>query len=93
MKRLLLQLDSDRHPSSFDRIVAHDAGVDEVMSYGGVLPEDVTPLVHGCLFTRGDARSQAHRDLDRGESGREPGEALTAAVTRRRSSVPSGSAS
>jgi len=32
MKRLLLQLDSDRHPSSFDRIVAHDAGVDAVLS-------------------------------------------------------------
>jgi len=28
----LLQLDSDRHPSSFDRIVAHDAGVDAVLS-------------------------------------------------------------
>jgi hypothetical protein len=53
MKRILLQLDSDRHPSSFDAIVAYDAGVDAVMSYGGVSPDDVTPLVHGGLFTRG----------------------------------------
>ena len=36
MKKLLLQLDPDRHPSAFDRIVAHDAGADEVLSYGGV---------------------------------------------------------
>jgi len=53
MKRLLLQLDSDRHPSSFDAIVAYDAGVDAVMSYGGVAPDDVSALVHGGLFTRG----------------------------------------
>ena len=53
MKRLLLQLDADRHPSSFDRIVALDAGADEVLSYGGVTPDDVAPLVHGAIFTRG----------------------------------------
>ncbi len=53
MKKLLLQLDPDKHPSAFDRIVAHDAGADEVLSYGGVAPADVTPLVHGAIFTRG----------------------------------------
>jgi methylenetetrahydrofolate/methylenetetrahydromethanopterin dehydrogenase (NADP+) len=53
MKKLLLQLDSDKHPSVFDRIVAYDAGADEVLSYGGVEPGDVTPLVHGTMFTRG----------------------------------------
>jgi len=53
MKKLLLQLDSDRHPSAFDRIVAYDAGADEVLSYGGVAPGDVAPLVHGAIFTRG----------------------------------------
>jgi hypothetical protein len=53
MKKLLLQLDSDRHPSAFDRIVAHDVGVDDVLSYGGVTPADVAPLVHGAIFTRG----------------------------------------
>jgi methylenetetrahydrofolate/methylenetetrahydromethanopterin dehydrogenase (NADP+) len=53
MKKLLLQLDGDPHPSVFDRIVAHDAGADEVLSYGGVAPGDVTPLVHGAIFTRG----------------------------------------
>jgi methylenetetrahydrofolate/methylenetetrahydromethanopterin dehydrogenase (NADP+) len=53
MKKLLLQLDSDRHPSSFDRIVAFDAGADEVLSYGGVTPGDATALAHGAIFTRG----------------------------------------
>ena len=53
MKNLLLQLDSDKHPSAFDRIVAYDAGADEVLSYGGVVPADVAPLVHGAIFTRG----------------------------------------
>src|SRR5436309_2684775 len=51
-KLLLLQLDPDKHPSAFDRIVAYDAGVDEVLSYGGVQPADVRPLIHGAVFTR-----------------------------------------
>jgi hypothetical protein len=55
MKKILLQLDTDKHPSAFDRIVAHDAGADEVLSYGGVAPADVTPLLHGAIFTRGPA--------------------------------------
>jgi hypothetical protein len=53
MRRLLLQLDPDRHPSAFDRIVALDAGADEVLAYGGVGEADVTGLVHGAIFTRG----------------------------------------
>ena len=55
MKKLLLQLDPDRHPSAFDRIVALDAGADHVLSYGGVTPADVTALIHGAIFTRGPA--------------------------------------
>lgn len=53
MRKLLLQLDSSRLPSVFDRVVAHDAGADEVLSYGGVVESDVRDLVHGCIFTRG----------------------------------------
>lgn len=53
MKTLLIQLDSDRLASSFDRIVGYDAGADEVLSYGGVRPDDVRDLVHGAIFTRG----------------------------------------
>ena len=53
MRKLLLQLDSSPHPSVFDRVVALDAGADEVMSYGGVTPDNVRDLVHGAIFTRG----------------------------------------
>jgi hypothetical protein len=52
MRRLLLQLDSSPYPSVFDRVVALDAGADEVMSYGGVTPDVVRELVHGAIFTR-----------------------------------------
>jgi hypothetical protein len=53
MRKLLLQLDSSRLPSSFDQVVAYDAGADVVMSYGGVTEGDVRDLIHGCIFTRG----------------------------------------
>ena len=53
MKKILVQLDTDPRPSVFDRVVAVDAGVDELMSYGGITPENVEPLVHGAMFTRG----------------------------------------
>lgn len=53
MKKLLIQLDGDKHPSSFDSITAYDAGVDHVMSYGGVTVDDVRNLVYGAMFTRG----------------------------------------
>jgi len=53
MKKLLLQFDCDKQPSSFDRIVAYDAGVDDVISYSNVVVDDVEGLVHGGFFTRG----------------------------------------
>jgi methylenetetrahydrofolate/methylenetetrahydromethanopterin dehydrogenase (NADP+) len=53
MKRILIQLDSDPQPSTFDRVVAIDADVDQLFSYGGVAPEAVETLVHGAIFSRG----------------------------------------
>jgi hypothetical protein len=53
MRKLLLQLDSSRHPSVFDRVVAYDGGADETMSYGAVATDAVRDLVHGLIFTRG----------------------------------------
>ena len=53
VRTLLLQLDTSPQPSVFDRVVAYDAGADEVMSYGGVDADTVRDLVHGCIFTRG----------------------------------------
>jgi methylenetetrahydrofolate/methylenetetrahydromethanopterin dehydrogenase (NADP+) len=52
MLNLLVQLDSSRLPSVFDQVVAYDGGADRIMSYGGVNPEDVRDLIHGCIFTR-----------------------------------------
>lgn len=53
MQKLLLQLDTSPHPSVFDQIVAYDSGADRILSYGGVTPDAVRDLVHGCIFTRG----------------------------------------
>ena len=53
MKKVLLQLDTDEHPSPFDAIVAHDAGVDVLLPHGGVKPDDVRGLVQDAFFTRG----------------------------------------
>jgi len=52
-KKILLQLDVDPHPSSFDSVVAVDAGVDHLLQYGNVQSEAVESLVHGAMFTRG----------------------------------------
>jgi len=54
MKKILIQLDTDKHASAFDRFVAFDAeaGADEVLSYSGVTPADVANLVQGAMFTR-----------------------------------------
>lgn len=81
MKKLLIQLDSDKHPSSFDRIVPYDAGIDDVLSYGNVAVEDVPALIQGAFFTRGvpDLKSTA---IWVGGSHVPAGEALLAAVQK-----------
>jgi len=53
MRRILIHFDTDPVPSVFDRVVAIDAGVDELLSYGEITPENVESLVHGAIFTRG----------------------------------------
>ena len=53
MKKILLQLDTDRCPSAFDSIAAYDAGADNVQPYAAVRPEDVRDIVYGAIFTRG----------------------------------------
>ena len=54
-KKVLIQLDCDPQPSTFDAIVAVDAGADVLLRHGGVTPDTVVPLVHGGMFTRGGA--------------------------------------
>jgi hypothetical protein len=60
-KKILIQLDCDGQPSLFDRIVAIDAGADEVFSYGPVRPEQACGMVLDAIFTRGpkDLKSTA----------------------------------
>lgn len=52
MRSILLHLDVDPKPSSFDLITAYDAGAEVVLPYGSVTPEEVTALVYGAIFTR-----------------------------------------
>jgi len=78
---ILVQLDTDSQPSVFDRVVAADSGVQQLFSYGGVKPEQVQALVHGCIFTRGP------KDLHRtaifiGGSDVSAGEVLLAEVKK-----------
>lgn len=79
MKSILVQFDTDEQPSVFDRVVAVDAGVDELFAYGGVTAETVESLVHGTIFTRGiaDLSSTA---IFVGGSDVEAGERVFAAV-------------
>jgi methylenetetrahydrofolate/methylenetetrahydromethanopterin dehydrogenase (NADP+) len=53
VKKVLLQLDTDEHPSPFDAIVAHDADVDVLLSHGGVKSDETRALVQDAFFTRG----------------------------------------
>jgi hypothetical protein len=52
MKKLLFQFDTDAHPSVFDTVVGYDGGADHVIGYGGLTPDNNTPLVEGTIFTR-----------------------------------------
>ena len=81
MRNLLLQLDSSSHPSVLDRVVAYNAGADEVMSYGGVDESAVRDLVHGTIFTRG-TKDLHHTAVFVGGTDMPAGEKLLAAVRK-----------
>jgi methylenetetrahydrofolate/methylenetetrahydromethanopterin dehydrogenase (NADP+) len=53
VKKILIQLDTDAHPSAFDAIAAYDADVDVVMAYGGITPDSLDDVVQGAIFPRG----------------------------------------
>ena len=81
MKNILIQFDTDPQPSVFDRVVAVDADVDHLFSYGGVTPETVEALVHGGLFTRGP-KDLLHTAIFIGGSNVAAGEAVLKKVCR-----------
>ncbi|MFN7737101.1 MAG: NAD(P)-dependent methylenetetrahydromethanopterin dehydrogenase [Pirellula sp.] len=60
-QRILIQFDTDPQASVFDAVVAIDAGVEHLLQYSNVKPEQVRDLVHGAMYTRGpqDLRSTA----------------------------------
>jgi NADPH:quinone reductase-like Zn-dependent oxidoreductase len=78
---ILVQFDTDPLPSVFDRVVAVDAGVAHIFSYGGVTPQNVMPLVHGCIFTRG-GKDLAKTAIFVGGSDVSAGEAVLAEVKK-----------
>jgi len=53
MKKILIQLDTDPHPSAFDAIAAYDADVDVVIGYGEITAENLAGVVQGAIFPRG----------------------------------------
>jgi hypothetical protein len=53
MKKVLIQLDTDPHPSSFDAIAAYDAGADVVLGFGQITSENLDGIVQGAIFPRG----------------------------------------
>ncbi|MBX3443733.1 MAG: bifunctional NADP-dependent methylenetetrahydromethanopterin dehydrogenase/methylenetetrahydrofolate dehydrogenase [Planctomyces sp.] len=81
MKRILIQLDTDPLPSAFDRVVAIDADVDQLFSYGGVTPANATALVHGAIFTRAPADLK-NTAIFIGGSRADAGEAVLEAVRK-----------
>src|SRR6266568_3774229 len=78
--KILIQLDSDPHPSVFDAVVATDAGVDRLLQYAAVQPADVRDLVHGAIFTR-SPQDLMNTAIFIGGASVQAGEALLAAAT------------
>ena len=59
--KILIQFDSDPQTSTFDSVVAIDAGVDQIIRHNAVTEQQIEGLVHGAIFTRGveDLKSTA----------------------------------
>ncbi|MBO0769248.1 MAG: hypothetical protein J2O48_11255, partial [Solirubrobacterales bacterium] len=53
MKKILVQLDTDQHPSPFDAIAAYDAGADIVLAYPRITLDTLDSVVQGAQFPRG----------------------------------------
>jgi len=78
--KILVQIDSDEHASSFDAVVGVDCQINHLLQYSSVQLSQVRDLVHGAMFTRGpdDLRNTA---IFVGGSDVSAGEALLEAVT------------
>ncbi len=81
MKKLLFQLDTDPIPSAFDGVAAYDGGIDHLMTFPGMTPDNVEGTIHGAIFTRGGKNKQ-YTALFVGGSNLAQGEALFDAVQK-----------
>jgi hypothetical protein len=76
---ILIQLDTDPHASVFDAVVAVDAGVERLLQYSSITPDEVRDLVHGAIFTRAP-QDLANTAIFIGGSDVKAGEALLRSV-------------
>lgn len=81
MKKLLFQFDTDIYPSTFDTVVGYDGGADHVSAYGGLTPDDISPLIDGAIFTRAP-KDKKNTAIFIGGSDISAGEALFEAVQK-----------
>jgi hypothetical protein len=81
MKKILIQLDTDQHPSAFDAIAAYDADVDVVLRYGEISAENLSDIVQGAIFPRGP-EGLANTAFWVGGSNVRDGEAVFAAAQK-----------
>ena len=58
------------------------SGVAQLFSYGGVTPQNVMPLVHGCIFTRGPKELHRTAIFVGDGSGHGPGACMLMAAMR-----------
>ncbi|ADQ14386.1 NAD(P)-dependent methylenetetrahydromethanopterin dehydrogenase [Halanaerobium hydrogeniformans] len=79
MKKLLIQLDTDKRVSTFDQVVAYDAGVDNIIAHSGITKEEVEDIIYGAIFTR-SAKKLKNTAVFIGGSDVEAGEEIMKAV-------------
>lgn len=79
MKKLLFQLDTDPIASAFDGVAAYDGGIDHLLTFPGMNPDNVEGTIHGAIFTRG-GKNKKYTALFIGGSNLAQGEALLDAV-------------
>ena len=79
MKKILIYLDTDALASTFDAIVAYDAGVDHVISYADITADKCFSIVEGAVYTR-PSKHKHHTAIMIGGNDLDKGEALKKAV-------------
>lgn len=82
MKKLLLQLDPDPIPATFDTVVAYDGGADHVVTYANIDPDNVHWITDGAIFTRAP-KEKRYTAIFVGGSSMAKGEALFKAVQKK----------